>query len=102
MSITSRIIGFARRKYGAYKKQRAEEKAGFKAISQREAWFMEDRLTVADKQHYCERKGYAQLKYFPNLDRPPYRAADRQMRDEEAGGRHRGTGARGAPGGRVR
>lgn len=70
MSITSRIIGFARRKYGAYKKQRAEEKAGFKAISQREAWFMEDRLTVADKQHYCERKGYAQLKYFPNLDRP--------------------------------
>ncbi len=70
MSIASKAIGFAKKEYNAYKKQRSEERAGFRAISQREAWQLEDRLTVREKQHYCERKAYAQLKYFPNLDAP--------------------------------
>ena len=70
MSLKSKIIGFVAGKYRAYKQQRAEERAGFKAISQREAYLLEPTLTIREKQHYCERKGYAQLKYFPNLDEP--------------------------------
>lgn len=54
----------------AEKKRLAERRAGFEAVSQRDAWLMEDRLTVREKQHYCERKAYAFLRYFPDLDHP--------------------------------
>ena len=53
----------ARNKYRA-------RNAGFRSISQREAYRLEPVLTPEIKQHYCERKGYAQLGYVPNLDRP--------------------------------
>ena len=31
---------------------------------------MEDKITLDMKKHYCEQKGYKQLKYFPNLTDP--------------------------------
>lgn len=70
MSLKTKIINYAAGKYRAYKKQRSDERAGFKAISQREAYRLEPVLTIEEKKHYCERKGFAQLKYFPNLDEP--------------------------------
>lgn len=34
------------------------------------AYAMEDKITIEMKKHYCEQKGYKQLKYFPNLTEP--------------------------------
>lgn len=34
------------------------------------AYAMEDKITTDIKKHYCEQKGYKQLKYFPNLTEP--------------------------------
>ena len=34
------------------------------------AYAMEDKITIDMKKHYCEQKGYKQLKYFPNLTNP--------------------------------
>ncbi len=42
----------------------------FEQPSPREAYTMEKSLTVAEKQHFCERKGFAQLHYWPNLKNP--------------------------------
>lgn len=39
-------------------------------LSPKEAYQMEDQLTLAEKQHYCEKKGFAQLHYWPNLSTP--------------------------------
>ena len=64
------ILEKAIKKYRNVKKKRLDEKAGFKSISQREAYLLEEILTLEEKKHYCERKAYAQLKYFPNLDNP--------------------------------
>ena len=65
-----KALDFAIKKYRDIKKAKAYEKAGYKSVSQREAYMLENFLTVKDKQHYCERKAYAQIKYFPNLDEP--------------------------------
>lgn len=42
----------------------------FEALPPHLAYMMEDKITYDMKKHYCEQKAYAQLKYFPNLDRP--------------------------------
>ncbi len=42
----------------------------FTQLSPREAFMMEDKITLDMKKHYCEQKAYAQLKYFPDLDHP--------------------------------
>lgn len=34
------------------------------------AYAMEDKITLDIQKHYCEQKGYKQLKYFPNLTNP--------------------------------
>ena len=34
------------------------------------AYAMEEKITTDIKKHYCEQKGYKQLKYFPNLTKP--------------------------------
>ena len=34
------------------------------------AFMMEEKLSIKDKQHYCEQKGAAQLFYWPNLKEP--------------------------------
>ena len=34
------------------------------------AFAMEEKITPEMKKHYCEQKGYKQLRYFPNLDDP--------------------------------
>ncbi len=64
------MIEKAIKKYHSIKKKRLDDRAGFKKVPQREAYLMEDILTVEEKKHYCERKAYSQLKYFPNLDNP--------------------------------
>lgn len=64
------LISFGRKELHRYRQQKTEEKAGFKAITPMQAYALEDKLTIEDKRHYCERKAYAQLKYFPNLDDP--------------------------------
>ncbi len=68
--LTARAAAYVRRTEQAKKNRQSRARAGFQAISQREAWLMEDRLTVREKQHYCERKAYAYLRYFPDLDHP--------------------------------
>lgn len=42
----------------------------YKELSPKEAYLMESRITVSDKQRYCEQKGFAQLHYWPNLTSP--------------------------------
>lgn len=42
----------------------------FEVMTPRMAYMMEDKITMEMKKHYCEQKGYKQLKYFPNLDNP--------------------------------
>lgn len=42
----------------------------FPVMSPRMAYMMEDKITMDMKKHYCEQKGYKQLKYFPNLTNP--------------------------------
>ncbi len=42
----------------------------FTPLLPREAFAMEDKITLQMKKHYCEQKAYAQLRYFPNLDNP--------------------------------
>lgn len=42
----------------------------FEAMPSRVAYAMEDKITLDMKKHYCEQKGYKQLRYFPNLDNP--------------------------------
>ena len=42
----------------------------YKELSPKEAYLMEPRITVSDKQRYCEQKGFAQLHYWPNLTSP--------------------------------
>ncbi len=42
----------------------------FEVMTPRMAYMMEDKITMDMKKHYCEQKGYKQLKYFPNLDNP--------------------------------
>lgn len=44
--------------------------AEFDVLPPRMAYMMEDKITIDMKKHYCEQKGYKQLKYFPNLDNP--------------------------------
>lgn len=43
---------------------------GFEPLPPRIAYAMEDKITLDMKKHYCEQKGYKQLRYFPNLDHP--------------------------------
>lgn len=42
----------------------------FDVLPPRMAYMMEEKITMDMKKHYCEQKGYKQLKYFPNLDNP--------------------------------
>lgn len=42
----------------------------FDIMTPRMAYMMEEKITPDMKKHYCEQKGYKQLKYFPNLDNP--------------------------------
>lgn len=42
----------------------------FVNMGPRLSYAMEDKITVDMKKHYCEQKGYKQLKYFPNLTDP--------------------------------
>ncbi len=42
----------------------------YEELSPKEAYMMEPRITVSDKQRYCEQKGFAQLHYWPNLTAP--------------------------------
>lgn len=42
----------------------------FTNMGPRLSYAMEDKITVDMKKHYCEQKGYKQLKYFPNLTDP--------------------------------
>lgn len=70
LNIKKKAIDMVRKQYHSYAENRAKAKAGFKAISQREAFLLEPYLTIEEKKHYCERKAYAQLGYFPNLDQP--------------------------------
>lgn len=70
MAISRKLFNFALKKYRALMKYRNEQRAGFKAIKQHEAYMMEPKLTINEKRHYCERKAFAQLGYFPDLDNP--------------------------------
>lgn len=45
-------------------------KFDFENMDAKMAYMMEDKITVDMKKHYCEQKGYKQLKYFPNLTDP--------------------------------
>ncbi len=69
-SIGNKLVNFALKIKRGIKQKRAQRRAHFKSIPQHEAFLLEDRLTLEAKQHYCERKAYAQLRYFPNLDDP--------------------------------
>lgn len=42
----------------------------FDVLPPRMAYMMEDKITPDMQKHYCEQKGYKQLRYFPNLDDP--------------------------------
>ncbi len=42
----------------------------FEKMDPMTAYMMEDKITMDMKKHYCEQKGYKQLKYFPNLTNP--------------------------------
>ena len=42
----------------------------FDVLPPRMAYMMEDKITLDMQKHYCEQKGYKQLRYFPNLDNP--------------------------------
>ena len=42
----------------------------FDVLPPRMAYMMEEKITLDMKKHYCEQKGYKQLRYFPNLDDP--------------------------------
>lgn len=42
----------------------------FDVLPPRLAYAMEDKITMDMKKHYCEQKGFKQLHYFPNLDKP--------------------------------
>lgn len=42
----------------------------FDVLPPRMAYAMEDKITPEMKKHYCEQKGFKQLRYFPNLDDP--------------------------------
>ena len=66
----NKIINYILKKIRKLKQQRLDARAGFKRISQREAFLLEDKLTIEEKKHYCERKAFSQLGYFPNLDNP--------------------------------
>lgn len=42
----------------------------FTILTPREAYMMENQISIEMKKHYCEQKAYKQLGYFPNLDDP--------------------------------
>ena len=42
----------------------------FEQATPKEAYLLEDKLTIQERQHYCEQKGFAQLFYWPNLTNP--------------------------------
>lgn len=45
-------------------------KFAFANMGPRLSYAMEEKITVEMKKHYCEQKGYKQLRYFPNLTEP--------------------------------
>ena len=47
-----------------------DELRKFEVMEPKEAYLMEDKITLQEKQHYCEQKGFAQLHYWPNLKTP--------------------------------
>lgn len=47
-----------------------DELRKFEVMEPKDAYLMEDKITLAEKQHYCEQKGFAQLHYWPNLKNP--------------------------------
>lgn len=57
------------KRFAKSKKKKSPE-YGYEIMTPREAYAMEDKITIDMKKHYCEQKGYKQLKYFPNLDNP--------------------------------
>lgn len=42
----------------------------FDEMTPKDAYMMEDMITLEEKKHYCEQKGFAQLHYWPNLTYP--------------------------------
>lgn len=47
-----------------------DELRKFEVMEPKDAYLMEDKITLQEKQHYCEQKGFAQLHYWPNLKTP--------------------------------
>lgn len=47
-----------------------DELRQYEKIPPKEAYKLEDKISLAEKQHYCEQKGFAQLHYWPNLTKP--------------------------------
>ena len=65
-----RILKLLAREYRKYRRGQSERRAGFTPVSTMDAYRMENLLTYDAKKHYCERKAFAQMGYFPNLDHP--------------------------------
>lgn len=42
----------------------------YEVMQPKEAYNLENDITMEEKQHYCEQKGFAQLHYWPNLKTP--------------------------------
>ncbi len=70
MKVSQRILNIAARQYREYRRKQSETRAGFTLESTMDAYRMEKILTYDAKKHYCERKAFAQMGVFPNLDNP--------------------------------
>lgn len=70
MDFKTRLFKLAAKEYHKYRSKQSEMRAGFVLGSTIDAYKLEPVLTYDIKKHYCERKAFAQMGYFPNLDEP--------------------------------